>query len=134
MNIHHIGYLVDDIHAATNEMRRLGFETQGEVKTDPIRQVYITFMNNNGYVVELVQPVDQDSPMYSLRKKYRNTPYHICYQTSDIQHTIKTLCAEQGCMLIATPQPAVAMQNAPLVAFLMNTQIGMIELLENAER
>lgn len=147
MEIHHVGYLVDDLAGAAEEMRGLGYISLGEVVRDEERYALITFLENKGYVIELIQPIDQTSPVYGLRKKYRNAPYHICYKTKDINKMIAKLCANPGYTLITPPRPASAIRSVfseslpmqsgtpediagPLVAFLMNARIGMIELVE----
>ena len=91
MKIHHIGYLVDAIEVAAKEFEGLGFFRMGETVEDSTRDIYILFLDNGGYVVELIQPKSEESSVYGLRKKYRNSPYHICYETDDLQETIEDM-------------------------------------------
>lgn len=132
MTIHHIGYLVDDIENAAKEFERLGFLRTGEPVKDLLREVYILFLDNSGQVVELIQPISKTSPMYSLRKNYRNSPYHLCYETDDLQSEIENMVKidGSGCLLMQPPQPAPAMSGCPNVAFLLSGHIGIIELVE----
>jgi len=130
VKVHHIGYLVDNIETAAGEFANFGFSRRGEVAEDPSREIYIQFLENSGYVIELIQPVSETSPVYGLRKKYRNSPYHICYETDDLQREIETMVNFGGVTLLQPPQPAPAIQGCPNVAFLMNRHIGMIELVE----
>ena len=133
MKIHHIGYLVDDIKVAVKEFEKLAFSRIGEIVEDSSRESYILFLNNGGHVVELIQPVSDTSPVYGLRKKYRNSPYHICYETGDLHSKIEKLVSlDDGgqYVLIQPPQPAPAIQGCPNVAFLINQHIGIIELVE----
>jgi methylmalonyl-CoA/ethylmalonyl-CoA epimerase len=134
MKIHHIGYLVDDIARAEKGFVKLGYTRKGDVTEDTARGVYILFLSNDNYVVELIQPVDENSPMYGLRKKHRNSPYHICYAADDLQSKINELIQdkEDGYVLVQPPQPAPAIQGRPDVAFLLNRDVGMIELVETA--
>ena len=97
MTIHHIGYLVDSIENAASEFEKLGFLRTGEVVQDSLRDIYILLLSNAGQIVELVQPICDSSPVYTLRKRYRNSPYHICYETENIQGTIeKMVKSEEG--------------------------------------
>ncbi|MCL1874655.1 MAG: VOC family protein [Synergistaceae bacterium] len=131
MKIHHIGYLVDNIENAAREFERLGFSRRGETVEDTSREVYILFLYNAEQAVELIQPVGETSPVYGLRKKYRNSPYHICYETDDLQREIETMTnINRGYVLIQPPKPAPAIPGCPNVAFLMNSHIGIIELVE----
>ena len=137
MKIHHIGYLVDNIENAANEFERLGFVRMGKTVEDYSRQVYILFLDNVGQVVELIQPVSEASPIYGLRKKYRNSPYHICYETNDLQSQIANMTNSAGggwgYILVQHEQSAPAIPGCPNVAFLMSGHVGMIELVEIKE-
>jgi len=134
VKIHHIGYLVDNLETAAEEFELLGFSRLGEITEDLSREIYILFLDNLGYVVELIQPINEESPLYSLRKKYRNSPYHICYETNNLEEKIKELAFSRGgYMLVNPPNPAPAITGCPNVAFLMNGNIGMIEIVEIKE-
>jgi methylmalonyl-CoA/ethylmalonyl-CoA epimerase len=133
MRIHHIGYLVDNIEVAAKEFEMLGFFGKGGACKDLIREAYIMFLYGaGGYAIELIQPLNEMSPLYGLRKKYRNSPYHVCYETDDLTGEIERLTsvAGGGCTLIQPPQLAPAIEGSPDVAFLMNRHIGIIELVE----
>lgn len=131
MKIHHIGYLVDSVENAAREFEMLGFSRIGKIVEDLPRDIYILFLTNAKQTVELIQPISEASPVYGLRKKYRNSPYHICYETGDLQGEIKNLEIERGgYVLMQPPQPAPAIPGCPNVAFLMNRHIGIIELVE----
>ncbi len=151
MRIHHIGYLIKNMDRAVLEFEQLGFVCEdlphddlncreetvsAENKTAPAncvfdesRQCKIVFMKNDTYRIELVEPEDKNSPIYGLMKKYKNSPYHICYSTDNIETSISTL-EESGWVLFEAPQPAPAINNCN-VAFLMGAGIGMIELVED---
>ncbi len=133
MKIHHIGYLVDDIENAAKAFEGLGFSRIGKPVEDSARGASILFLDNAGQVVELIQPTGKTSPLYGLRKNHRNSPYHICYETSHLQDEINRMTALtplQGYTLVQPPQPAPAIPGCPNVAFLMSRHIGMIELVE----
>jgi methylmalonyl-CoA/ethylmalonyl-CoA epimerase len=129
MKIHHIGYLVDDINDSAMEFIKLGFIKKGEIIEDTSRGIFILFLDNNEYVVELIQTLNTDSPIYGLRKRYRNSPYHICFQTENLKKAIEEL-EMGGYTLFQPPQQAPAITGCPNVAFLMNQKIGIIELVE----
>lgn len=128
MTIHHIGYLVKELEAARAEFLKLAYELSGPVTFDPARGVDICFMSKDGYTVELVSPRDADSVVYALLKKYRNTPYHLCYVSQNFAAEVDELC-QNGYTLIDEPlaAPALAGRRA---AFLMSYAIGIIEIVE----
>lgn len=129
LKIHHIGYLVKKIEKAKKTFEALGYHIEQDTVHDEIRKVDICFLIKDGYRVELVSPVSADSVVSGLLKKYKNTPYHICYETDDYEAAFAKLRAD-GFLptesLTPTPAPALGGRS---VIFLVSAAIGMIELI-----
>ena len=128
LTIHHIGYLVKKIVPAIRSFEALGFQVVREVTRDDIREVDICFLEKDGYRVELVSPYSATSVVAGLLKKYKNCPYHICYETSHFEEALEELTSH-GYVMMGSPTPAPAIDQHPVV-FLMNASLGMIELLD----
>ena len=128
LKIHHIGYLVKDIKKALSSFQDLGFSIAQETVFDSIRKVNICFLEKDGYTIELVSPTDSTSVVTKLLKKYKNSPYHICYISQNMVSDIQAL-NNIGYICIDEPTPAPAFENKNVV-FLMNPNLGMIELLD----
>ena len=79
-------------------------------------------------MVELVSPTDSTSVVAGLLKKYKNSPYHICYESEHFEEDYANL-QEEGYLAIDAPLPAPAIDSRPVV-FLINANLGMIELLK----
>lgn len=127
LTIHHIGYLVKKIVPAIRSFEALGFQVAREVTRDDIREVDICFLEKDGYRVELVSPYSATSVVAGLLKKYKNCPYHICYETSHFEEALEELTSH-GYVMMGSPTPPPAIDQHPGV-FLMNASLGMIELL-----
>lgn len=125
--IHHIGYLVKKIAAAKQTFEALGYRLEQDTVYDPGRDVDICFLQKDGWRVELVSPVSEHSVVAGLLKKYKNCPYHICYEVEDYENASASLSAA-GFLAIDTPAEAPAMENRK-VAFFSSPAIGMVELL-----
>ena len=128
LTIHHIGYLVKKIVPAIRSFEALGFQVAREVTRDDIREVDICFLEKDGYRVELVSPYSATSVVAGLLKKYKNCPYHICYETGHFEEALEELTS-YGYVRMGSPTPAPAIDQHPVV-FLMNASLGMIELLD----
>lgn len=128
LTIHHIGYLVKKIIPAIQSFEALGFQVVREVIRDDIREVDICFLEKDGYRVELVSPYSATSVVAGLLKKYKNCPYHICYETSHFEEALEELTSH-GYVMMGSPTPAPAIDQHPVI-FLMNASLGMIELLD----
>lgn len=127
LKIHHIGYLVKKIEKAKETFEALGYRVERDTVYDEIRKVDICFLIKDGYRVELVSPASADSVVSGLLKKYKNTPYHICYEADDPETAYREL-TENGFAAIDTPTPAPALDNREVV-FLTSPVIGMVELV-----
>lgn len=128
LKVHHIGYLVKKMDAAIHSFENLGYRITQQTIYDDIRKVNICFLQKDGYCIELVSPVCAGSVVSGLMKRYKNSPYHICYETENFEEDYQLL-TESGFTSIDTPTPAIALQNREVV-FLMSASMGMIELMK----
>ncbi|MBE5939350.1 MAG: lactoylglutathione lyase [Lachnospiraceae bacterium] len=127
MKVHHIGYLVKNIEKSITEFKKLGY-TGDNVTRDEYRGIDICFMENNGYIVELISPYHDASTVSGLMKKYKNSPYHLCYISDNLSEDIDKLSSDGYTQIdIPTEAPAI---NGKKVVFMMNINIGLIELVE----
>ena len=132
MKIHHVGYLVKNIENAARVFEILGYFPIGETCRDDLRGTDILFMEKDGYMVELVSPFRDDSAVSGLLKKYRNTPYHICYEVNSLNSSADLLREKGFFPVDEKPLPAPAIGNRA-VCFLIHAQIGLIELVEKGD-
>lgn len=127
LKVHHIGYLVKKMDAAIRSFENLGYQITQETMYDAIREINICFLEKDGYTIELVSPVSETSVAAGLMKKYKNSPYHICYETENFEQDYLDLTSN-GFIAIDTPTPAPALDNREVV-FLTSAVMGMIELI-----
>lgn len=134
MNIrpHHIGYAVADLQMSIDMYRRMGWYQSTQTYEDNGMKVKIAFMVNklDGSCIELIAPLGDSGPVSDilLHNKNVSLPYHICYETDDMERSLSVL-KRRGFMMVKNLSPAVAFDNR-MVAFLLNKSVGMIELVE----
>lgn len=128
IKVHHIGYAVKNISKSLEMFSNLGYEVIKATVEDEKRKVEIAFVQNNNYLVELISPLNDKSPIKNYLDKIGNTPYHICYETNEIEAAISDL-RKQRYFVIEKPSEAVALNNQR-VAFLYHPNYGLLELLE----
>ena len=123
MKYHHIGIAVFNIEETAPFYIMQGY-SKSQTVYDPIQNVNICFLfylNNGGGqmpMIELIEPIDETSPVYKILQKSGVTPYHICYEVENISDTITELKREKFIPL-SKPVEAVAMSNKK-VCFLFN--------------
>jgi len=128
MDFHHVGLAVRSIEETAKWYIGAGF-SRSETIEEPIQNVLIAFLKRDDCpLLELVQPVDNTSPVYNVLKKTGVTPYHFCYETADLEKTIGDL-EKQDYKVLVEPVHAIAFNNRK-ISFLYHIDVGLIELLE----
>jgi methylmalonyl-CoA/ethylmalonyl-CoA epimerase len=130
-NVHHIGYLVKNITDAVEAFKMLGYSIETDIFQDEDRKAAICFLVLGDVRVELVSP-RHDSEVYPLLKKYKNAPYHICYEVDNLREASAELQAK-GFLQFIDKARAQAISPTANVVFLMNAAAGMVELLEKKD-
>ena len=130
IRLHHIGMVVSDIDDHVKHMREyLNFELSAQPVVDQLQRVKVAFINTNTDVsIELIEPVDEKSPVYQFLRKGGGLN-HLCYSVSDINATIDSL-SEKGCLVVSEPKPAVVFDGR-FIAFLYSPDRQLIVLLES---
>ncbi|HIM32704.1 MAG TPA: VOC family protein [Pelagibacteraceae bacterium] len=94
---------------------------------DPIQKVKVAFINLQGTTLELLEPLDETSPIYNNLKN-NNKLCHICFEVSNINNAINN-GEKKGFHVIQKPVPAVALGNRK-ICFLFHSDYHIIELLQ----
>lgn len=124
----HIGIACRDISKTQQFYIAQGYTATPAVE-DPIQHVRISFLDKPGAPrLELLEPLDDESPVLRTLSAVGVSPYHMCYSVKDIDEAIKSL-RSQRFILVSGPVPACAMNNRR-VAFLFQKNTGLIELVE----
>ena len=129
MHVDHVGYAVQEIESAVASFLSLGYcrcETEVE---DRERGVRVLFLRDPGGVkIELIAPLDENSPVSNWLQKNGNSPYHICYESDDLAVDIAEL-RKKSFIPLGSPSPALALEGRR-VMFLYGKHTGLIELAE----
>lgn len=126
---HHIGIACRDIDKTREFYLGLGY-TASPVVDDPLQHVRICFLDKEGAPrLELLQPLDDQSPVARTLATAGVTPYHFCYEVRNIDEAIAALRTKRF-LLVSGPVPACALDDRR-IAFLYNKNNGLIELVEN---
>lgn len=96
--IHHIGIIVADLGAAVEKYRALGF-VPGEVERVESQNIDAVAMPAGDTWVELISPIDHDSPLGRFLESRGEGMHHVAYLVDDVDATLVTL-AGRGVELI----------------------------------
>lgn len=126
MQFHHIGYLLENMADGIEAFKKLGYKIEKDPVLDGSRQVEICFLSGPTNV-ELIVPTKECKLFKSLQDKIGNGPYHICYDSDDIEADIINL-KNAGWLQISKVEPAIAIDNRHVV-FFFSKDIGIIEIV-----
>ena len=91
IGVHHLGIAVQNIaKEAEIYCGSMGFEAETGILREPPQKVDVQFLVLNGFRIELIQATSEDSPILGFIKK-GGILNHICYESSDIEATVKKL-------------------------------------------
>jgi methylmalonyl-CoA/ethylmalonyl-CoA epimerase len=134
MNLHHVGVVVKSVtESAELYVNQMGMRALGPPVQDDIQRVIVQFLIREGDTtsIELIEPVDGNSPVASLLRKGGGLA-HLCYEVEDMEASLES-AQQKGALVISGPVPAAAFHQLR-VAFLFYRGIGVIEFLEKAVR
>lgn len=129
IQFHHFGIACKEIDKTADAYTRLGY-SKGETIFDPLQNINICFLKHSEMpLVELLSPVDENSPIVQILEKNGVTPYHTCYSVDDLDNAVKVF-KRMRYVVVSKPKEACAIEGRR-VAFLYNANMGLIELVEN---
>ena len=127
MEMDHIGYAVRDIEK-TAQAYIAGGWTLSEVFEEKVQNARIAFLTKPGMLkIELVSPLQGQSPVDRVLETQGVAPYHICYVVEDIMKAVEDLY-EEGFRPLFMPVESVAMENRK-ICYLYHLDVGPIELV-----
>jgi len=135
VRFHHVGYAVREIDAYLKDFLVPLFAPIDvtEPVADPIQQVRVCFATMpGGTVIELVEPLSEESPLCSIIGSSRGGVYHLCYEVDDLDGEIQRF-RRKGCLPLGKQVPAAAF-NGRRIVFLLTPQRDLIELVEREAR
>jgi methylmalonyl-CoA/ethylmalonyl-CoA epimerase len=113
--VNHIALAVPDIQAAVNSyLNILGAEV-GPQKALPDHGVTVVFVSLPNTMVELLEPLGEQSPIQVFLDKYPNGGmHHICYEVEDILDARDQLL-KSGARVLGTGEPKTGAHERPVL-------------------
>lgn len=130
LTFHHIGIACRDILKTQQFYMSMGYKAS-DIVDDPLQHVRICFLDKEGAPrLELLEPLDDESPVARTLATVGVSPYHLCYEVEDIEAAMASL-RQHRFLPVKEPLPACAM-GGKRVAFMFQKNTGLIELVESA--
>ena len=104
MKLHHIGYVVKDI---VQYEKNLIFEKNIKELFDPVQNINMAlYLNFTDSLIELIQPLNEESFTYNFLQKNGSSYHHLCYEISS-ESELKELVESQKLIKVKGPIPAI---------------------------
>jgi methylmalonyl-CoA/ethylmalonyl-CoA epimerase len=131
MNFDHVGIAVKNIEEYFQSLLHsvLGMNELSEIVIDPIQNCKIAFAtSSNGVRLELIEPLNEESPVNQILQKKKGGIYHMCFVANHFDDDVKH-CLANKFIALSKPQPAIAFDNRRVIFFSTPT-FEIIELVE----
>lgn len=131
MDFDHLGIAVKNIEEYFSKMLQpiLGINSLSEIVIDPIQKCKIAFAtSSNGVRLELIEPLNEESPVNQILQKKKGGLYHMCFVANNFDEDVKH-CLANKFIALSKPQPAIAFDNRRVI-FLSTPTFEIIELVE----
>ncbi len=128
--LNHIGIATPSIEKTVETYRHLlGADAIGESFDLPPQGVRVCFIDAPNTQIELIQPLDDTSPIANfLKKNPAGGQHHLCFEVADMAAAVAELQAKGATLL---GQPRIGAHGTPVV-FLHPRDMGgvLVELME----
>lgn len=126
--LHHVGYVVDDIESTAGQFARLGYQV-GEVLFDKGLTVELCYLTKkNSVTIELVHQLQADSLEAQLWQANGVMPYHLGFETADLDEACREM-ERLGYRSLFAPVPVEAL-GGQRICYFHQANVGYVELLE----
>lgn len=128
--LNHVGVAVPDIEEAVETYRTLYGARDITAPFDmPAQGVKVCFVNLPNSQIELIEPLNADSPIYNfIQKNPRGGQHHLCFEVADIHQAVAEMEA-RGATVLGTPR--LGAHGTPIIFVHPKNSNGvLVELME----
>lgn len=128
--LNHVGIAVPNLEDAIETYRTLYGATDITVPFDmPAQGVKVCFVNLPNSQIELIEPLNEDSPIWNfIQKNPKGGQHHICFEVEEIHAAVAAMKA-RGAIVLG--EPRIGAHGTPIVFIHPKHSNGvLIELME----
>ena len=129
--LNHVGVAVPSLPEAIETYRTLYGATDITEPFDmPAQGVKVCFVNLPNSQIELIEPLNEESPIHNfIQKNPKGGQHHVCFEVDDI-HEAVTVMKERGATVLGEPRIGA---HGTLIIFVhpKNTNGVLVELMES---
>lgn len=129
--LNHVGVAVPDLQEAMETYRTLYGATDITTPFDmPAQGVKVCFVNLPNSQIELIEPLDEQSPIHNfIQKNPKGGQHHVCFEVADIHQAVAVM-KERGATVLG--EPRIGAHGTPIVFIHPKNSNGvLVELMES---
>ena len=113
--LNHVAIVVPDLDAAARTYRDTLGADVSDAQSIPEHGVEVVFVNLDNTKVELLRPLDTDSPVATfLERNPAGGMHHVCYEVDDIESAAARM-VEQGARVLGDGRPRIGAHGKPVL-------------------
>lgn len=129
LEFHHLGLAVRHSADALAFLTGLGYTPSAPVR-DPLQNVNLILCTSEQMpAVEIIYPTETAGPLASILKAQVSVIYHTCFQSNDLEYSLRAIGQANRIIELSPPKPAILFGGRK-VSFYMVSGFGVIEILE----
>ena len=128
--LNHVGIAVPNLEEAIETYRTLYGATDITTPFDmPAQGVKVCFVNLPNSQIELIEPLDEASPIWNfIQKNPKGGQHHVCFEVEDIHEAVEAMQTRGATVL---GEPRIGAHGTPIVFVHPKNSNGvLIELME----
>lgn len=129
--LNHVGVAVPDIQEAMETYRTLYGATDITEPFDmPAQGVKVCFVNLPNSQIELIEPLNEQSPIHNfIAKNPKGGQHHICFEVDDIDEAVRVM-KDRGATVLGEPRVGA---HGTMIVFIhpKNSNGVLVELMES---
>jgi len=128
--LNHVGVAVPSLADAIDTYRTLYGATDITEPFDmPAQGVKVCFVNLPNSQIELIEPLNEDSPIHNfIQKNPKGGQHHVCFEVDDINEAVSVM-KDRGASVLG--EPRIGAHGTPIVfVHPKNTNGVLVELME----
>ena len=133
ISFHHFGLAVKSFENALIFYKTLNYKCSKPIIDELQKVELILCRSSNSPDVELIKPLNDNSPISNILKNNNEMIYHTCYEVKTAKINISEIFPNNRAICVSKPKPAILFDGR-LVSFYYLKGVGLIEILQKAER
>jgi len=126
---HHTGIVTKDIELSKHFFLNLGYQASKTFEDESQGSTIVLLKKTRSSIIELISPMNEQSPSYGWLKRIGGGAYHICFEIKD-ENLVDGIDYFKSLNFTPITKPTLSPAfNGASVVFLWGKEAGLIELL-----